>query len=107
MLLKVALSLAAFAIVVVAQPEPNVLIGFTNAHDPSICKAGDTWYAFTTAPGISILTSPDRKNWQLAGVMWPGGANWTDAYTGQRNANLWAPECYYTGSKFLVSVFES
>ncbi|KAH7101579.1 secreted arabinase [Auriculariales sp. MPI-PUGE-AT-0066] len=85
-----------------AQPNPGAVTGYTNAHDPTICKAGSTWFAFTTGVGIPILTSTDRTAWKLSGVMWPSGASWTNEYTGQANANLWAPECYYDGSKFWV-----
>ena len=55
-----------------------------------------------TAPGIEIRTSTDRTAWTYVGKVWPNGASWTNTYTGTNNGNLWAPDCYYTGSEFLV-----
>ncbi|MEV0457725.1 family 43 glycosylhydrolase [Catellatospora methionotrophica] len=46
-------------------------------------------------------TSADRTAWRDAGVVWPGGAPWTTAYTGG-GANLWAPDISYRDGRYLL-----
>ncbi|KAH7103226.1 glycoside hydrolase family 43 protein [Auriculariales sp. MPI-PUGE-AT-0066] len=102
MLFRVVAIIAAAAAGVRAVVGPGVVTGYTSVHDPSMCKVGSTYYLFSTGVGIPILTSTDRTAWKLLGLVWPNGASWTDAYTGASNANLWAPDCYYDGSKLYV-----
>jgi len=88
----------------VAQVGPGVVTGNVAAHDPTLCKnSNGKYFLFSTAPGIDIRTSTDRTAWTWAGLVFPNGAaTWTDAYTGTWNGNLWAPECHWTGSKFML-----
>ncbi|KAJ3715602.1 arabinanase [Lentinula guzmanii] len=88
---------------VYAYPNPGVVTGDTAVADPTMCKddAG-TYFIFSTAPGIQILTSTDRTAWTYAGLVWPDGASWTDAYTGTSNGNLWAPDCTYVDGQFYL-----
>ncbi|KAI4519603.1 glycoside hydrolase family 43 protein [Schizophyllum commune Loenen D] len=83
---------------------PGVVTGDTAVHDPTMCKdSSGTYFVFSTAPGIQIITSTDRTAWTNAGLVFPdGSATWTDEYTGESNGNLWAPECYYDGSQFYL-----
>ncbi|KAK0464704.1 glycoside hydrolase family 43 protein [Desarmillaria tabescens] len=82
---------------------PGTVTGDTETHDPTICKDSDgKYFLFATAVGISITTSTDRTAWTYQGLVWPDGASWTDDYTGTSNGNLWAPDCYYDGSKFWL-----
>lgn len=81
---------------------PGIVTGDTSVHDPSMCKVGNTWWLFSTGPGIEIRTSTDRTAWKFAGRVFPNGASWTDAYTGQSNGSIWAPDCYHDGSKFRL-----
>ncbi|TFK18986.1 secreted arabinase [Coprinopsis marcescibilis] len=87
-----------------AQVGPGRVTGDIAAHDPTLCKDNNgKYYLFSTAPGLDIRTSTDRIHWTLEGRVWPnGGATWTDEYTGTRDGNLWAPECYYTGQEFWL-----
>jgi hypothetical protein len=36
--------------------------------DPTIMKHGDTYYVYSTGPGIEIRRSPDLVNWELIGT---------------------------------------
>lgn len=88
-----------------ANPNPMTLTGaYTGVHDPSaMCQRSDgTWYLFSTAVGVAIRTSKDRINWTNAGVVWPNGAPWTRTYTGEDNANLWAPDCTFVNGQFYL-----
>ncbi|EAU90593.2 secreted arabinase [Coprinopsis cinerea okayama7 len=85
------------------QVGPGIVTGDVAAHDPTLCKdRNGKYFLFSTAPGIDIRTSTDRTHWTRVGSVFPNGAPWTDTYTGTRNGNLWAPECYYNGNEFLL-----
>jgi hypothetical protein len=36
-------------------------------HDPAMAKEGDTYYLFSSGPGITFYSSKDMKNWDLRG----------------------------------------
>ena len=98
------LAMASLLTTVLAQVGPGYVTGDIAVHDPTMCKdKNGKWYLFSTAPGIDIRTSTDRTNWVYAGRVFPNGqATWTDQYTGTRDGNIWAPDCYYNGNEFLL-----
>jgi len=79
-----------------------------NVHDPSIIKAGDWYYLFSTdvkvggipAPGIQIRKSKDLINWMWVGYVFKGvpeeAKKWTDA------ENLWAPDIIRVGDYYFL-----
>ncbi|EIM88598.1 secreted arabinase [Stereum hirsutum FP-91666 SS1] len=82
---------------------PGAVTGDTAVHDPTMCKdSAGTYFVFSTAVGIKIITSTDRTAWTNEGVVWPDGASWTDEYTGTSNGNLWAPDCTYVNNQFRL-----
>ncbi|KAG9094502.1 hypothetical protein FRC06_010738 [Ceratobasidium sp. 370] len=88
---------------VVAYPNPGYVTGNITVHDPNICRQGDTWFLFSTDPGLTIRTSTDRINWTYRGRVWaPGQSPWTEQYTGQSDGSLWAPDCTITGGVFYL-----
>jgi arabinan endo-1,5-alpha-L-arabinosidase len=64
--------------------------------------SGGTSLLASTAPGLDLRASTDRRTFRYAGKAFPNGANWTDAYTGTSNGNLWAPDITYVGGRFLM-----
>lgn len=77
-------------------------------HDPSILKAGSTYYLFSTHGLIHAHTSTDRVNFSDDGYALPSLPSWTNAYTGG-SGDLWAPDAsahngiywiYYAASTF-------
>jgi len=77
-------------------------------HDPSILKAGSTYYLFSTHGSIHAHTSPDRVNFSDDGFALGSLPSWTNAYTGG-SGDLWAPDAsehngaywlYYAASTF-------
>ena len=54
-----AMSLTAAA---VADAKPQVSI-----HDPVMARDGDTYYLYSTGPGITFYSSEDLTNWKLGG----------------------------------------
>ncbi len=90
-------------------PDPMLVLGDTNAHDPSMVKtASGGWLVAFTGENIQLKTSADRETWAGAGAAFPAGAPWTTAYT-NGSADLWAPDIsfhaglyymYYSASTF-------
>src|SRR5689334_12181419 len=61
-----------------AYPDPNLLLGDTNAHDPSMVKTPEGGYLLAvTGPNIPLKTSADLETFAGAGAAFPGGAPWT------------------------------
>lgn len=86
------------------------LTGAVGAHDPSIIKEGNTWWAFTTGTGLPIKYSADGKNWTQGIQRFGSELSWWRTYApGMGNNDVWAPMCiYYNGRYWLyysVSVF--
>ncbi|KAJ3484670.1 hypothetical protein NLI96_g5471 [Meripilus lineatus] len=86
-----------------AVPGPIPLTGNTAVHDPTVCKdsTGKYW-AFATGAGLTIRTSPDRKNWTRIGSVFPNGVPWATKYNHETPTVLWAPDCNYINGKFWV-----
>ena len=77
-------------------------------HDPSILKAGSTYYLFSTHGLIHAHDSTDRINFSDDGYALPSLPSWTNTYTGG-SGDLWAPDAsahngvywlYYAASTF-------
>jgi arabinan endo-1,5-alpha-L-arabinosidase len=77
-------------------------------HDPSMLKAGSTYYLFSTHGLIHAHTSTDRLNFSDDGYALPSLPSWTNTYTGG-SGDLWAPDVsehsgvywlYYAASSF-------
>ena len=76
--------------------------GYNWVHDPSMIKAGSTYYLFSTGDpagligngNIQIRTSTDLKHWQYTGTVFKDIPSWIyDAVLGV--TNLWAPDISY------------
>ncbi|GAA2361158.1 arabinan endo-1,5-alpha-L-arabinosidase [Catellatospora methionotrophica] len=83
-------------------PNPGRVTGSTGAHDPAVVRGPNgTYLLAATGNNLPLKTSADRTAWRDAGVVWPGGAPWTTAYTGG-GANLWAPDISYRDGRYLL-----
>ena len=60
-------------------------------HDPTMLKAGSTYYLFSTHSLIHAHTSTDRVNFSDDGYALPSLPSWTNSYTGS-SGDLWAPD---------------
>jgi arabinan endo-1,5-alpha-L-arabinosidase len=45
-----------------------------SVHDPVMAKEGDTWYLFSTGPGITFYSSKNMKDWTPEGRIFAGPA---------------------------------
>ncbi|MGA2891035.1 MAG: RICIN domain-containing protein [Terracidiphilus sp.] len=80
----------------------------TGIHDPSLLKAGSTYYLFSTHGTIHAHTSIDRVNFSDDGYALSSLPAWTNTYTAS-SGDLWAPDAlehngvywlYYAASTF-------
>ena len=78
-------------------------------HDPVMAKEGDTYYLFSTGPGITFYSSKDLKKWELKGRVFPGEPAWARKVAKGFNGHIWAPDIiWHDGTYFLyyaVSAF--
>lgn len=93
MLLSPLLSFLAFIGVAAAYPDPGVVSGNVNVHDPGIARGPDgTYIMIATGHGLPVRTSKDRTHWTYVGDVFNKAPSATDKYTRNSDADLWAPE---------------
>ncbi|MDG6103302.1 arabinan endo-1,5-alpha-L-arabinosidase [Dactylosporangium aurantiacum] len=93
---------AATGAALAAYPNPGVVTGDTRVHDPSVAKTpAGTYLLAATGNNLPLKTSTDRTAWRNAGVVWPGGAPWTTAYTAG-GASLWAPDISFRNGRYYL-----
>lgn len=92
-LLAVTLTVLASSFVEAAQVE---------VHDPVMTKEGDTFYVFSTGPGITYYQSTDLENWTLTGRVFPDQPSWAQRIAPGFNGHLWAPDIYHKNGKFYL-----
>lgn len=71
-------------------------------HDPVMAKEGDTYYLFSTGPGITFYTSKDLKNWAHRGRVFPGEPAWAKGVAPAFNGHIWAPDIQRYDGKFYL-----
>ncbi|MDY6927792.1 MAG: family 43 glycosylhydrolase, partial [Pseudomonadota bacterium] len=71
-------------------------------HDPVMTKAGDTYYVFSTGPGITYYESKDMENWTLTGRVFPDEPSWAKRISPSFDGHLWAPDIYQKDGKFYL-----
>ncbi len=64
-------------------------------HDPVMAKEGDSYYLFSTGPGITIYNSEDMVNWERQGRAFEGQPDWAKDVAPEFNGHLWAPDIIY------------
>jgi len=78
-------------------------------HDPVIMKQGDTYYLFSTGPGLCIWYSTDFQVWKRLGVVFETPEPWMLEAVPTFKGEFWAPDIsFYNGQYYLyyaVSAF--
>ncbi len=73
-----------------------------DVHDPVMAREGDTWYLFSTGPGITIYSSKDKVNWQYADRAFATEPEWAKSIAPGFNGHLWAPDIYHHQGRFYL-----
>jgi arabinan endo-1,5-alpha-L-arabinosidase len=71
-------------------------------HDPVMAREGDTYYLFSTGPGITLYSSADRVNWRPRGRIFPGDPSWAKRIAPSFNGHIWAPDIVHHQGKFYL-----
>jgi arabinan endo-1,5-alpha-L-arabinosidase len=61
-------------------------------HDPAVAKDGDTYFLFSSGPGITFYRSKDLRTWKLEGRVFPGDPSWAKSIAPLFNGHVWAPD---------------
>jgi arabinan endo-1,5-alpha-L-arabinosidase len=90
---------------------PNIIIASSlsavpsiqvSIHDPAMAKEGDTYYLFSSGPGITFYSSKDMKNWALRGRVFPGDPVWARGVASRFNGHIWAPDVVYRQGRYYL-----
>jgi arabinan endo-1,5-alpha-L-arabinosidase len=71
-------------------------------HDPVMAKDGDTYYVFSTGPGITFYQSSDLVNWHLAGRVFKDEPSWAQRVAPGFGGHLWAPDIIQKDGLFYL-----
>ena len=71
-------------------------------HDPAMAKEGDTYYLFSTDPGIKFYTSQDMIHWKYRARVFPGEPSWAKSVTTNFDGHIWAPDIEFHDGKYLL-----
>ena len=86
---------------VAQQPSINLSGDIRQVHDPSIIKAGNTYYVLSTRAGIAIRCSNDLVQWRLCGDVFAHLPEWAvKDVPGLRG--LWAPDISFFNGKYYL-----
>lgn len=78
--------------VIIARNQFAVQSTQVSIHDPVMAKEGDTYYLFSSGPGITFYSSKDMTNWVLRGRIFPGEPSWARSVASRFNGHVWAPD---------------
>ncbi|MFZ6817930.1 arabinan endo-1,5-alpha-L-arabinosidase [Undibacterium sp. Ji22W] len=80
-----------------AQQAPQVSV-----HDPVMAQEGDTYYLFSTGPGITFYSSKNKIDWQLEGRIFAGEPAWAKAAAPGFNDHIWAPDIQFHQGRYYL-----
>lgn len=72
------------------------------AHDPTMAKEGETYYFYTTGPGIPFSSSKDRKEWTPRGKAFTEPMPWTASTVPGSRDIYWAPDIVRYRGRWLL-----
>jgi len=61
-------------------------------HDPVMAKEGNTWYVFSTGPGITFYSSTDMVSWKPEGRVFEKDPVWAKKAAPSFDGHIWAPD---------------
>ncbi|MBB3221560.1 arabinan endo-1,5-alpha-L-arabinosidase [Pseudoduganella umbonata] len=71
-------------------------------HDPVMAKDGNTYYVFSTGPGITFYSSKDMKNWRPEGRVFDKDPVWAKKAAPSFDGHIWAPDIVQRDGKFYL-----
>lgn len=95
--MKYVLSTVALALVMAACGAKQV-----DVHDPVMAKEGDTYYVYSTGPGITFYSSKDMINWTPEGRVFKGQPVWAKKAAPTFDDHIWAPDVQFHNGKYYL-----
>lgn len=71
-------------------------------HDPVMAQEGDTYYVFSTGPGITFYSSTDMTHWKWAGKVFRKSPKWARRVAPDFNGHLWAPDIIHHNGQYYL-----
>jgi len=71
-------------------------------HDPAMAREGDTYYLFSSGPGIMFYTSPDMIHWRMGGRIFSDEPSWARSVAGRFDGREWAPDVSYHNGEYYL-----
>lgn len=73
-----------------------------SVHDPVMAKEGNTYYLFSTGPGITFYSSADMRSWKPEGRVFAQDPVWARKAAPSFNGHVWAPDVHEHKGKYYV-----
>ena len=73
-----------------------------DVHDPVMAKEGDTYYLFSTGPGVTFYSSKDMKNWKREGQVFTEDPTWAKSVSPSFDGHIWAPDIVHHNGLFYL-----
>jgi arabinan endo-1,5-alpha-L-arabinosidase len=73
-----------------------------DVHDPVMAKEGDTYYVFSTGPGITFYSSSNMKDWRPEGRVFKGQPVWAKRAAPTFADHIWAPDVQHHDGKYYL-----
>src|SRR5208337_2252903 len=71
-------------------------------------REGDTYYLFSSGPGITFYSSKDMIHWTRRGRIFPGEPTWARGVASRFNGHVWAPDiAHHQGRYYLYYAVSS
>ena len=71
-------------------------------HDPVMAQEGDTYYLFSTGPGVTVYSSQDRQTWEHEGRVFEPEPDWAREVVPGFEGHLWAPDIIEHEGQFYL-----
>jgi arabinan endo-1,5-alpha-L-arabinosidase len=91
-----------FSAVVLALVTAGCAARQVDVHDPVMAKEGDTYYVYSTGPGITFYSSKDLVNWKPEGRVFKGEPAWAKKAAPTFNDHIWAPDVQFHNGKYYL-----
>ncbi|WP_374359628.1 arabinan endo-1,5-alpha-L-arabinosidase [Pseudoduganella danionis] len=85
-----------------AATQPNAVGQQVSVHDPVMIKQGDTWYLFSTGPGIPFYSSKNMRDWQPEGQVFAQPPAWARTVAPSFDGHIWAPDVHYHNGRYYL-----
>ena len=73
-----------------------------DVHDPAMAREGDTYYLFSSGPGITFYSSKDMIHWKIGGRVFRGDPTWARGVASRFNGHIWAPDIVHHDGRYYL-----